>query len=94
MKITTDKRTIILMRNQEQSEEVAPCCLCKYWSGQTGYPSEWTREKDGLISSKILICAVRGCPQPTPDRLDKVNGELGYAWHNCDDFTPRYQFKQ
>ena len=77
----------------KKSENVEPitvkCCNCKYWSGQIGSHNEWTREYQEPIKSKVLICAVRICPQPSVSELEPVDGRLAYAKHDCSNFEPR-----
>lgn len=69
----------------QKTRNLIRCCDCKYWSGQVGSHSGWSQP----IESKVLICAVRGCPQPSASELDVVDGRLAYAKHDCSDFEPK-----
>lgn len=62
------------------------CQDCKFWSGQIGSENEWTKKRRSPITSKVLVCAVRGCPQPSLAALSDVDGRLSSALHECFDF--------
>jgi|GEM_PF-4212683 len=74
-----------------QTEPLVKCCDCKYWSGLIGSPSEYKREYRQPIESKVLICAVRLCPQPDGSELELVDGRLAHASHDCNDFEQKIQ---
>ncbi len=70
-------------------EKGIKCSDCRYWSGQIGTHNEWSQEWRQPIKSKVLICAVRGCPQPDASELDRVDGRLANAEHSCIDYSVR-----
>jgi len=67
------------------------CCDCEYWSGQIGSDNEYKREYRKPIDAKVLICAVRICPQPEDSELELVDGRLAHASHYCNDFEQKIQ---
>lgn len=67
------EKVIVVRSAKSVKDSPLICARCYYWSGNPG-----NRPTD-------LVCAV-AVPRPSLAELERVNGRVAYAQHNCKDF--------